>query len=147
MNNRMVGYLTALVILGIIVLFAVNFNAILKGQTAPQIYLKYNEVKGVGIKYKGKVYTLNFDQQNKVVDYLNLSIPIKNITTGLREPSDIENIIIYQFDNKPDLTLTPVTYLNHQLVYSMPEWNSQENLIEQSNGKLQKLISETYDKQ
>lgn len=145
-SNRFILYMTGLVIIGMAILFALNVSIIVSEQGGPQTYLKFNDVRGMAVKYKQLLYTLNFSQQNEIIEILNQSIPmLSSDASGFRQAPDIQQIIIYQFGNKPDLILTPIVYMNNQLIYSMPQWNAKNNLMELSNGRLQTLLSETYD--
>jgi hypothetical protein len=137
--------MTGLMIAAVVVLFAVNLGSVLSGKGGLQTYLKYNEVKGIAVKHNNLLYTLNFQQQNDLITFINESVPALSLNNGVRQPPDIEQIIIYQFGDKPDLVITPITYLNNQLVYSMPQWDNKRPLMEMSNGQLRKLLSQTYD--
>jgi hypothetical protein len=144
-SNKMIAYLTALVLVAMGVLFILNIEKILHGQTGSEIYLKYNDVAGIGVKHKGLTYTLNFDQQNKMVELLNHSLKVTLIDSGNRQTPDIEQIVIYRLEGKAPLTLLPVAYVDEQLIYSNEEWNAGGYLKDVSNGSLKKLLAETYD--
>lgn len=70
-------------------------------QKPPQSVLAYNEVKGMAIESEGKLYTLNFEQQNQVVAALNKKENIPEIKT-CGAPG--EKLIIYRF-NAPEWVL------------------------------------------
>ena len=144
-SNRVIIYLTVLVLLGMGVLFFLNINNILTGRHSPETYISLNDVSGVGVKHKGLIYTLNFNQQNDLLNMLNQSIQMKTIEGGTRKSPSIEQIIIYRFEGKPPLILTPITYLDNNLVYSNQEWNPKGYLKEVSLGRFDKLLAETYD--
>lgn len=144
MSNRTLGFLTALVILCMIVLFAINLNSILSGQPINQKYLQYNEVRGMAITRHKVLYTLNFEQQNEIVGILNQAIPI-NVIEGERTPANIEQLIIYQFQELPDIVLTPIGYVGKDMIFAAPQWTPNGYLKELSEGTLQKLLTESYD--
>lgn len=144
-SNRVVFYMTLLVLIGMGILFFLNLNQMREGTTGSGTYLKYNDVRGIAIKHKDLLYTLNFDQQNRIIDILNQSIQIQKIPAGQRQAPDFQQLIIYRFEDQPDLIITPTTYLNNELVYSMPQWNPNGYMKEVSVGELRKLISQTYD--
>lgn len=145
MNNKILIFMTALVLVGVGILLMINLKAIFQGKPLSQIYLNYNEVRGVAVQYKGKPYTLNFEQQNTFIDIVNRFIPIEKIESRSPQKPEFEKIIVYQFNNKPDIIFTPVAYQNENLVFSVPVLQPQGYLKDVSEGKLSKLISETFD--
>lgn len=145
MNNRILVALTSAVILGMLVLLALNMTSILTGQPGGQTYLRYNHVRGVAIQHNQLLYTLNFSQQNQVIDLLNRSIRVVGFKPGKNEKPDFDQIIIYLFDGKPDVILTPVAYVDDNLVFTAPAWDKEGYLMELSEGDLKNLLSKTYD--
>lgn len=146
MSNRTLIYMTGLVLLGMGILFALNLGQILIGSPPNQTYLKYNEVRGIAVKHRQLLYTLNFAQQNSTIDILNQSLLLAEVKPGTTQPVDIEQIIIYQFEGKPDIILTPIAYVDQQLVYQSPLWSPQGYFMEVSVGEFKKLISQSYDR-
>lgn len=70
-------------------------------KTPPQSVLAYNDVKGMALEGEGKLYTLNFEQQNRIVAALNQRKKIPEIKTcGITG----EKLIIYRF-NAPELLI------------------------------------------
>ncbi len=59
-----------------------------------QELLSYNEVRGMAVEIHSILYTLNFEQQNRMVAAINHNDPIKN------------KLIIYRF-NHPDWVIEP----------------------------------------
>ncbi len=145
MNNRTLVYLTSLVIGGMIILLALNMTSILTGQPEGQTYLKYNDVRGMAISHNNLLYTLDFVQQNKLIDIINRSVRVVGVKPGKRQKPDIEKIVVYQFEGKPDLTINPIAYVDNNLVFSVSQWESEGYLMEISNGALQTLLSQAYD--
>lgn len=144
MSNRTLFYLTALVLISMAALLTFNLSTILKGESFTPDYIRRNHVRGMAVEHHQLLYTLNFQQQNDVLDILNRAIPITDIK-GNREEPLIEKIVIYLFDDQPDLILTPVAYVNDDLVFSNPDWNPDGYLMEVSAGRLHQLLSQTYD--
>lgn len=145
MSNRTLAFLTALVILSMMILLALNLTDLLTGQPPNQTYLKYNHVRGMAISHNQMFYTLNFKQQNTVIDILNRAVPITEIKPGKRQPPNIDKLVIFQFLGKPDIELTAITYIDQDLIFSVPQWVPNGYLLELSEGDLQKLLSQTYD--
>jgi hypothetical protein len=145
MSNRTLLFLTALVLIGMITLFALNMQSILTGQPDDQTYLKYNHVRGAAVSHNEMLYTLNFDQQNELIDILNRSVRVVGVKPGKRKKPEVEQIIVYQFNDQPDLIIKPVAYVDNNLVFSAPAWNPDGYLMEISDGRLHQLLSQSYD--
>lgn len=145
MNNRIVLFFTIAVLAGMGILLAINMSSILTGQPAHQTYLKYNNVRGMAVGHNQMLYTLNFKQQNDVIDILNRSVRVLGVKPGKRQKPNIEKIVVYQFDNQPDIVITPIAYVDGNLVYSVPQWDQDGYLMELSDGDMQKLLMQTYD--
>jgi hypothetical protein len=136
--------MTALVLIGMGVLLSLNLVGIFSGQFSSQTYLKHNDVRGIAVKHHDLLYTLNFRQQNDVIDFFNRSVQIREMPTGNRIEIPIQQIIIYLF-NATDVVLTPIAYLDNNLLYSAPQWNADGYLLDLSDGALKDLLSQTYD--
>lgn len=145
MKNRTLITVTGLVILGMIILLALNMTSLLTGKPKNRTYLQYNEVRGMAIGYHQLLYTLNFTQQNQVIDILNRSVKVIGVKPGKRERPEVDKIVVYQFEGKPDLIITPVAYIDDNLVYSVPQWEREGFLMELSGGDLRDLLSTTFD--
>ena len=145
MKNQTVFTIALLVILGLGILFTINITAILRGKEKNEPYIRNEGIRGMAVEYNKLLYTLNFNQQNQMINILNRSVRVVGVKLDKREKPVIDKIIIYQFDNKPDIVLTPIAYINNNLVYSAPLWNVDNYLMELSDGGLQKLLVQTYD--
>lgn len=145
MSNRTLVLLTSLVLLAMFVLFAVNLSDILKRQPPDQTYLKYNTIQGMAVNRNELLYTLNFKEQNKVIQILNFAVPITEIKPGNRLPANIHDLVIYPLEGKPEIVLTAIAYVDNNLVFSAPAWVPNGYLMELSEGNLKTLLSQTYD--
>ncbi|NGX42852.1 MAG: hypothetical protein K940chlam7_01140 [Chlamydiae bacterium] len=145
MSNRTISYLLLVVIVSMGALFALNFINIWRG-TAQAKYLAPNEVKGMDIEHDDKLYTLNFSQQNQVLAILNQTIKVGYERYFEGEEADFEYtaLVIYLFDGS-SIKITPVGFINRQLLLRVPEWNPQGLIREIGPGDLHYLLSETYD--
>jgi len=146
MSNRMLLYMTGLVLLAVAVLVTMNLFTIFQPSSADN-YISRNNVRGMAVLEDRKPFTLNFDQQNRMIDFLNASTPIGIRKGDSTKPLDFEEIVVYQFSKtNPSVTVTPMGYDEDDgLIFSANEWNSFGYLKDQSKGLLKKLISETYD--
>jgi hypothetical protein len=151
--------MTFAVLAGFAVILLMNAAAFLG--VVPSRHISPNDVRGIAVEHNNKLYTLNFAQQNELVDIFNRSIPVGKELVDKRKitidnPPEVEKIIIYRF-NAPDLEAIPVAYVSKtssalqnpdaakiSLVYSVPEWNANGLLEESTNDQLNKLLSSTY---
>lgn len=142
MSNQLLFFLTTLVLVAVLVLFGLNMKSLTNTQTAYETYLKYNEVRGIAIEKEGKLHTLNFNQQNRMIQILNGATPTSPQSKGERTPVNFQKIVIYQFKNKPDLIISPINYVDNNLVFNQTEWSSTGSLSEHSGGELKQTIEQ-----
>lgn len=158
MNSRITLYMTLAVVLGIIIILGINI-ADAFGIT-PSKYISPNEVRGSAIEHHNTLYTLNFNQQNTLIEALNQSVPISVKEQELRKEAtsfDFDKIIIYRFD-APDIEIYPIAFVSKgysvqsqnllnqpHFIYSAPIWNPQGLMENVSLIDLKALFAETYD--
>lgn len=144
MNNRSLITMTMVVIAGIAILLGINLFYTFRNAYPQEAYLKYNSIRGSAIEYQGKLYTLNFDQQKALIEAINHSIRTAEPPAGGNKPN-FTKIIIYRF-NAPDVVITPIAFVEGNLVYSAPQLiAAPDSLKEQTGGQLEKILSQTYD--
>lgn len=145
MKNTTVFTVSLILVILLGLLLTVNIETIMRGKDTSEPYIEYNKVRGIAVEHKEKLYTLNFKQQNDLIYILNNSIHVLGVKPDKREKPQISKIIVYQFEGKPDLLITPVAYINQNLVYSAPSWSADGYLMEVSEGELQRLLAQTFD--
>jgi hypothetical protein len=145
MTNRTFFFMTIIVLAAMAILLGINLTSILTGKPEKQTYLKYNDVRGMAVGYNHLLYTLNFAQQKQVISILNRSVKVMGVKPGKRERPAIEKMEIYLFEKRPTITITPIAYIDNNLVFTTPEWSEDGYLMEVSNGALKKLLTESYD--
>lgn len=151
--------MTLAVLAGVAVLLVMN--SISRLGIMPSKYLSPNDVQGMAVEHNGKLYTLNFEQQNQLVNILNRSIPVGEELVEKRKiqvdhTPEIKKIIIYRF-KAPTLELIPVAYVSKStsimqsdskdkvsMVYSVPEWDQHGLFEESTSDELNKLLFSTY---
>lgn len=144
MNNGTLYWMTGLVVLGIVILLFLNTLPLIWTPKMEK-FLKFNDVKGIAVEHNKKLYTLNFDQQNEVVGFLNKSKPIASTAVpDLKTKLEISKIVIYRFGS-PDLTIIPIEYNGNNLIFSAPDWNPEGLMIEKSAGGLKNVLANSYD--
>jgi len=158
-GTKITFYMTLAVLAGFATILLMNAAALLG--VMPYKYISPYDVRGVAVQHNSKLYTLNFSQQQELVDILNRSIPVgeelvKTRKINLDNPPEVEKIIVYRF-NASDLEIVPVAYISkthstlkkndaekYSVVYSVPEWNINGFLEESTSDDLVKLLSSTY---
>lgn len=137
MNKRILLYLAITTLLLTFLLFAVTLSVPAQ-QDSTKMRLDYNHVRGSAVEYGGLLYTLNFEQQNALISYINEAKEIK-VQDFTKSPSSISKIVIYPF-NGPEILITPLGYLDDNLYFKSPAWNGGNPLLDQSKGKLKVLL-------
>ncbi len=144
MNMRWTLYLLPILI-GLMVLLFVR-NAVQEYNpttTASQIAI--NDVRGSEVVYRGKSYTLSFEQQQGLVELLNRSVHVTRLRDKKAPFSGIEEIVIYRFGDKP-LKITPVDIGDDAAYFRAPQLHPEGFLMDTSAGTLWTLLQQTYDK-
>lgn len=160
MNRRLTLIMTFAVVGGFAVILLMNVASLIG--FIPEKFISPNDVRGIAVEHNKLLYTLNFSQQNTVVDICNRFIPVSKQDVDTRKIAsknlpEITKIIIYRF-NAPDIEITPTAYIEKtqsvsmqpnsvhtSLVFSVPLWNSNGYLEEAASDEMEKLLSTTYD--
>lgn len=160
MSSRNTLLMTLAVVIGFGIIILMNVANMLTFSKAK--YISSSEVRGMAVQHNQLLYTLNFEQQNTVVDIFNRAIPVsKEVAEGrmksLKDNPEIQKIIIYRF-NAPDIEVKPIGLVyktlsqgapdsieNQSLVFSVPEWNPNGLMEEVASDKLWQFLSNTYD--
>jgi hypothetical protein len=143
-SNKTIFYMTGFVIVGIALIFIFNFLQIFSFPLNEK-FVAYNDVRGIAVEHHNLLYTLNFDQQNQLIEYVNMGLPVgKAALTQSKDPLPFTKIIVYRFD-QPDLVMTPIEIDNQNLVFSVPQWNPNGYIKDVTLGKLNQLIAGTYN--
>jgi len=161
MKRNFTLIMTIAVLGGFAVILSINLASLLG--FVPSKYISPNDVRGMAVEHHGVLFTLNFDQQNRVVDIFNRAVPISRASANSRkvvtagEPT-IKKIIVYRFGNAHDIEISPVSYVGQthtpeehpaneptSLVFSATDWNPNGLLEEPMPGQLNEILLNTYD--
>lgn len=162
MSSRNTLLMIIAVVIGFAIIILMNIVNMLDFSKAK--YISPSEVRGMAVMHDQKLYTLNFDQQNTLVEIFNRSIPVskeklENRMKSLSNNSEVQKIIIYRF-NAPDIEIIPAGLVtkslsidpskdsieNQSLVFSASEWNPKGGLLEEAaSDHLWKYLLGTYD--
>jgi len=144
MNLRPLLYLaiTSVILAGLLAGLAL-FPTLLHEPTQP--FLQYNDVNGMSVEHGNLLFTLNFEQQNDVIKFVNTAISIeKPVLSNSNTPLPYRKIVVYRFD-APNIEISPLGFENDNLVFTASVWNQNKPLMERSGGQLKKLLEQTYD--
>lgn len=161
MSKRLTLAMTFIVLAGFGVILLMNIAALVG--FFPSRYISPNDVRGMAIEHNQKLYTLNFDQQNQMIDIFNRLIPVSQELIEKRKvvpkkPLEIQKIVIYRF-NAPDIEVRPVAFISKSLspssneeeidsistVFFVPAWNPSGLLEESATDSAYKTLINTYD--
>lgn len=107
-------------------------------------YIRHEEVRGMAVVHNNLPFTLNFDQQKKVIDILNRAILVGDPKSESGDPLlGFQSIVIYRF-NQPDVVITPIRWVHKNLLFRAKDW-SESNLLDVSREELFTLLPTTYD--
>lgn len=141
MGQKAIYYAIAIIIVGILFLFGMNVPIFFQNKNTQktQELFSLENIKGMAIEHKSKLYTLNFNQQTQMVRLLNNN-QLSTYAKKTPEKLDFEKIVVYRF-NQPDLEIVPLAFEQSQLLFAVDG----KVFEELSNGKLKQLLTETYD--
>ena len=161
MSKRLTLTMTLAVLAGFGILLMMNVAALFG--VLPARFISPNDVRGMAIEHNRKLYTLNFDQQNGMVEIFNRLIPVSEEMIAKRtvvpkKPLEIQKITIYRF-NQPDIEILPIAFVSKSLsvtskeeetdtiscVFSVPAWNPNGLLEESATDSAYKILINTYD--
>jgi hypothetical protein len=106
--------------------------------------LSPNDVRGMAVVYKGKPYTLNFEQQLEMVEYINRLIPIGKLRDTPTTYPGLDKVMVYLFNRTP-LEFIPLDFDNTSFVFRAPALRPQGYLMDITNGQLLHLIESAHD--
>jgi len=136
--------MTGLVVFAVFVLLFVNLIPFFS-TTPPANFISLNDVRGSAVMHAQKPFTLNFEQQNQLVDYLNRTVTVKKSDYSQPDKNlGVQSITIYRF-KAPDLEITPIAISDKNVVFSAPEKNPDFYFMDLSAGSLLKLLQSSFD--
>lgn len=144
MNNRNLTILIFSGVIGVVALLLINLAPDVRTVSSPQIASPGN-VKGMALYHAGTPFTLNFSQQEFVLDALNRSVKVKKSAySSTKESFPFEKIVLYRF-NGTDIEFVPVSQREQNLIFSAPAIDQDSYLLELSGGELNTLLNQTFD--
>lgn len=107
-------------------------------------FVREGVVEGSAVIANGLPYTLNYDQQEGVLNEINNSKKVRNPQRSDYTPGSIESIVIYLFDRKSRLVLTPIT--NDFSLFKVDAWKEPYFLRLRQPMDLEIILESAYDK-
>ncbi len=144
MSNQTLLALIFVVVCAIGALFMINmgptiFNAV------SDLTIPPSHVRGSAIQRNQVLYTLNYNQQNAVIEIINHAIPLKEGgAKKSKTPPGFEKLIIYRF-NAPNIEIIPSGFVGDNLEFSAPQLRQNGYFLEVSAGVLQDLLPQIYE--
>ncbi len=143
MNTRFAIYATAIIVVMVGLLLLRAFVTVAP-QQIDSGYLDPYKIRGTELVFKGKPYTLNFEQQQEAVELINRCIPIGKLRGSPIPPPGMDKIVVYLFDKKP-VELTPINVSQDEFTFKAPALNSEGYLLDVSAGRLWRLLETAHD--
>ncbi len=132
------------ILVSVLILFGIaNFYLWFQENKPKDWFLDEGAVRGSGVVHKEQIYTLNFDQQNALLEILNESKRVKDKTVKSSESSGIDNLVIYLFHPSEPVVLTPINAAYS--LFSVSTFKPNRYLAIGNSEKLQALLNTTYD--
>lgn len=98
--------------------------------------ISHNGVRGSAIVVNQIPYTLNFAQQNNVIDALDHAVAVsKDTVSAESERPFFQKLIFYRF-NQPDLVVQPIEQRRTALLLDIPEWSTTHYYLDASSEEL-----------
>lgn len=138
--------MTAVVLIAITTLLIINVAPKSYVPTPAESSFPINDISGIAVFHNGVPYTLNFEQQKIALDALGRAVEVKKADyPKVQGPFNFDKIAIYRIKNT-EIELTPIQFVDTNLVFSVPSISTAEYFLELSGGGLQEMINTTFDK-
>jgi hypothetical protein len=142
-NNTLTG-LIFLGVLGVIALLFINIAPTNNATTSPQLS-SIGDVKGSALYHKNLPYTLNFEQQKVLIEFLNRAAKVKK-TDFTFQPKEFsfDSIVLYRFDGS-NLEIIPVAVKEKNIIFNIPKLSEDSYFLEMSGGQLSNVLNGAFD--
>ena len=145
MSNRLTFWLAGIVLGAMLLLFFIDYLE-LPTASSSHSFISLTDVDGVGIIHKGVEYTLNFEEQNTLIDSLNRAVHIerpRSIVSTSELP--FSGIKIYPFKGDAiELKLVGISS-DQECIFKLTNAGKTTYLKETTVGQLLNMLKNTYD--
>lgn len=144
MNSNTISIMAGAVVLAALVLLGLNLTPFFSHKEQ-KVLISLNDTNGMTVVHNGKPYTLNFEQQNSAMEYINRSVFVKKSDYEKRKKNfEVEKIIVYRFKN-PEVDIFPIDLADRNLIFSAPTWSQEYYFMDLSAGGFQRLLASSFD--
>lgn len=142
-NNTLTG-LIFLGVIGVIALLFLNIAPTNNATTSPQLS-SIGDLKGSAVFHKNLPFTLNFEQQKVLVEFLNRAAKVKKSDfPELSKEFAYDKIVLYRFDGG-NLELFPVAIREKNIAFNIPKLSEDSYFLEMSGGQLSNVLNGAFD--
>lgn len=144
MQNNKLTVLIFLGVVGVIALLFLQITPTNNPTTTPQLST-IGDLKGSAIFHKNTPYTLNFDQQQILIEYLNRAAKVKKSDFTIETSTfPYERIVLYRFEGG-NIELIPVMLKEKNIVFNIPKISEDSYFLEMSGGQLANVLNGAFD--
>lgn len=122
-------------LLGVLVL--INFYIAQSQNEQVYKFLSPYELRGMSVEQENISYTLNFKQQNQVLEILNNGTYMEKALV-FQDNKSFDGVTLYLFDGKPNIHLKTIGEMDDNVIFQ----KDSGYLFEHSDGKLEEILEE-----
>lgn len=143
MNARNAIYATVIIIV-LVGLLLLRSSVQIIPENRMNTLLQPNDIRGMEVVYKGLPYTLNFDQQQEMLELINRCIPVTKISASPSLLPSFKKIVIYFF-GKPTIELNQADFTENEFYFQAPGLSADGFLMDVSGGRMFQLVESAHD--
>lgn len=144
MSNRMTLIFSFIIIGCIAVLFLAQYLPLIWA-VENEPFISHNGTRGIAVEERGNLWTLGFEQQNAFIDALNSGEEVPKSVLPDSSLFPFTRVIVYQFNNKPDLVFYPANLEGETILFQAPKLLKDGYIREGSKGQLLQMLNQSYD--
>lgn len=131
-------------VVGVIALLFINIAPKGNQTKTPQLS-SVGDLRGSAIYHKNIPFTLNFEQQEVLVENLNRAAKVKKSDFPNQTAEfPFERIILYRFEGG-DLEIIPIALKERNIAFNIPKISEDSYFLELSGGQLSNVLNGAFD--
>jgi hypothetical protein len=143
MNARNAIYAAVLIIVLVgILLLRSSFHVIPDNRVVG--FIQANDVRGMEIVFRDRPYTLNFNQQQEMLELINRCVPVGKIRGAKTPLPGFSKIVVYLF-GQPNIELAAIDFSENEFYLQSPTLNPGGYLMDVSAGRMARLVESAHD--
>lgn len=144
MSSNTITIMAGAVVLAVLILLGINLIPFFS-TSQKKVLISLNDTNGMAVVHNGTPYTLNFEQQNSAMEYINRAVFVKKSDYANRKKNfEVEKITVYRF-KKPEVDIFPIDLADKNLIFSAPAWSQEYYFMDLSAGGFQRLLISSFD--